>query len=53
VAHRPDGIVYTALFNTSAAFGDMVASGDAHQALSAALDSITEWPERDLFDSFR
>ena len=53
VAHRPDGIVYAALFNTSAAFGDMVASGDAHEALAAALGSIAEWPDRDLFDSFR
>ena len=56
VTHRPDGIVYAVLFNSgpwTVEFGDLVASGDAHQAISEALDSIKQWPEGDLFDSFR
>ncbi len=56
VAHRPDGIVYAVLFNTNpwnAIYGDMMSSGDAHQAITAAIDSIHDWPDVDLFDIYR
>jgi N-acyl-D-amino-acid deacylase len=56
LAHRSDGIVYAVVFNScprEAAFGDMIASGDSHQAFAAAIDSIREWPEADLFDLYQ
>jgi N-acyl-D-amino-acid deacylase len=56
VAHRPDGLVYAVLFNSgpwTVEFGDMASYGDAHEAIAAALNSIEEWPEADLFESYR
>jgi N-acyl-D-amino-acid deacylase len=50
--HRPE-VVYAVLFNSgpwsSPSWGDLTAVGDAHRAFTAALDSIKEWPEEDLF----
>jgi N-acyl-D-amino-acid deacylase len=60
LVHRPDGIVLIALFNSNpyfapsgAGFGDLVASGEAYQAFTAALDSIREWPTVDLFGVYQ
>jgi N-acyl-D-amino-acid deacylase len=56
LTHRPNGIVYAVLFNSgpwTVEFGDLGSYGDAYQAIAAALDSIEEWPEADLFESYR
>jgi len=60
LVHRPGGIVMTVLFNSNpyyaplgAGFGDLVASGEAYEAFTAALNSITEWPTADLFDRYQ
>jgi len=58
VMHRPDGIVYAVLFNWGPtpwipSFGDSAASGDAHQAFTAAIDSMKEWPTVDLFPQYQ
>jgi N-acyl-D-amino-acid deacylase len=60
LVHRPDGIILTALFNSNpyyaapgAGFGDMVASGEAYETFTAALNSIQEWPTVDLFDRYQ
>jgi N-acyl-D-amino-acid deacylase len=56
LVHRPDGMIFIALFNSNpyfapsgAGFGNLVASGEAYQAFTAALNSIQEWPADDLF----
>lgn len=56
MVHRPDGITYAVLFNSGPwtdSYGDMCGVGDAHNAIKAAIDSIREWPEIDLFQQFQ
>jgi N-acyl-D-amino-acid deacylase len=53
---RPDGIVYGVVFNShpwAESYGDLFTQGDSYEALNAAIDSIQEWPEVDLFEVYQ